>query len=242
MKRSRLVRATVSLGLAVGAVLVVAQPASAHVRVEGEIAPGGNGTFTFTVPNESETANTIKVEIKIPDDAPLGSLRTEVTPGWTATTTTRALDEPIEVFGSEVTEVIDVVTFTAETGGGIPPGQFARFNLRGGPFPEDVEQVIFPTIQTYDDGEVASWIEEPVEGQPEPESPAPVLVLSVAADETSDHGDAGDGTDEESTDQPAAETDDDDGTDALTIVALVVAIVAAGVAALALASARRARV
>jgi hypothetical protein len=71
------------------------------------------------------------------------------------------------------------VEFRAEDGGGIGPGEFQEFALSGGPFPE-LDQVAFPTVQTYSDGNESAWIEPTVEGQPEPESPAPVL--SLAAD------------------------------------------------------------
>ena len=229
--RSKGVRMAMAVGGAAVALGVLVTPAAAHIAVDGEVAPGGNGTFTFTIPNESDTANTVEVSIQMPEEHPLGSLRSEVMAGWTVTTTTRTLDEPIEVFGAEVTEVVDTVTFTAEAGAGIPPGQFARFSLRGGPFPEDVESVAFPTVQTYDDGEESAWIEQEVDGQPEPENPVPVLVLSTGSDSTSDHGDEEETTTTtaapDDSEQAASDTDadDDDGTDPVAVAALILAIV-----------------
>jgi methionine-rich copper-binding protein CopC len=46
-----------------------------------------------------------------------------------------------------------------------------------GPLPEDVDQILFPSIQTYASGEVVRWIDEPLESGEEPEHPAPLLTL-----------------------------------------------------------------
>jgi periplasmic copper chaperone A len=69
-----------------------------------------------------------------------------------------------------------VVSKITWTGGTINPGEFQEFEVSAGPLPEDVDQVLFPSIQTYASGEVVRWIDEPVEGE-EPEHPAPVLTL-----------------------------------------------------------------
>ena len=72
------------------------------------------------------------------------------------------------------------------TGGTINPGEFQEFEISAGPLPEDVDQILFPTIQTYASGEVVRWIDEPLESGEEPEHPAPLLTLVDAEDE---HGD-----------------------------------------------------
>jgi methionine-rich copper-binding protein CopC len=55
-----------------------------------------------------------------------------------------------------------------------------------GPLPEDVDQILFPSIQTYASGEVVRWIDEPLESGEEPEHPAPLLTLVDGGDEHSD--------------------------------------------------------
>ena len=57
------------------AVLASAGLASAHVGVSSpDATPGGYGKVTFRVPNESDTASTIKLEVQIPkDEGALGS-------------------------------------------------------------------------------------------------------------------------------------------------------------------------
>ena len=217
---------SLAAGLVVaGAVLIgAAAPASAHVGASGDIAPGGFGTVTFTVPSERDDANTTKIEVKVDPDHPLGSLRVQPKAGWTVTTTTRAVDQPIEVFGSEVTEVVDTITWQTE-GVGIAPGQFEEFEVRGGPFPEDVDAVAFPTIQTYSSGEEVGWVQPVVEGEDEPELPTPVLQLT---------GESDDDEAASPTVSGAADDDDDGGSDGLAIAGLVAGLLglAAGGAAL----------
>jgi periplasmic copper chaperone A len=36
-----------------------------------------------------------------------------------------------------------------------------------------VDRIVFKALQTYSDGDVVRWIEEPVAGEPEPDHPAP---------------------------------------------------------------------
>ncbi|WP_116450050.1 YcnI family protein [Blastococcus litoris] len=184
---ARAVVVLTALLTALAASVVVASGASAHVTVASQdAAPGGYGKITFRVPNESDTASTVGLRIQIPEDAALASLRTQPMPGWTATLTTADLDEPLDNHGQEISSYVSVVEFRADEGAGIGPGQFQEFALSGGPFP-DADQLSFPVVQLYSDGSEAAWIEPTVDGQEEPESPAPVLSLtSAASGETAD--------------------------------------------------------
>jgi uncharacterized protein YcnI len=156
--------------------------ASAHVTVSSQDAtPGGYGKLTFRVPNESDTASTVRVRVQVPTDTPLASLSVQPLPGWTATSTKARLDPPVtDDDGNQITEAVSVVEFTADAGGGIGPGQFQEFSLAGGPFP-DAASLTFPVVQTYSDGSEGAWIEPTVAGQAEPEHPAPVLTLTPSA-------------------------------------------------------------
>lgn len=230
-------RSRVAVVLTSAVLAVVATPAiaSAHVTVSStDAAPGGYGKLTFRVPNESDTARTVALRIQVPEESALASLRAQPVPGWTVTLTTAQLDEPLEAHGSEITEYVSVVEFRADEGGGIAPGEFHEFALSGGAFPEDVEQLTFPAVQTYSDGSESAWIEPTVDGQAEPERPAPVLSLTAAA------------ADAPAADAPAAQAEpaaaEDDGGSGTATAALVVAIAGllAGLAGLGLGwSARR---
>jgi periplasmic copper chaperone A len=177
--------------------VVAATGASAHVTVSSaDAAPGGYGKLTFRVPNESDTASTVSLRISIPEDEAMASLQAQEVPGWTITTTSAQLEEPLDNHGQEITSYVSVVEFRADAGGGIAPGRFQEFALSGGPFP-DADTLSFPAVQTYSDGTESAWIEPTVEGQEEPESPAPVLALASAGGTgtaSSSGGDAGSGT------------------------------------------------
>lgn len=238
---SRTLRRAAVLAVATATTLAAGSGiASAHVRVSSdEATPGGYGVLTFRVPNESDTASTVSLRIQLPTDAPLTFVQAEPVPGWTVTATTTQLDPPVEADGDTISEAVGVVQFTAADGAGIAPGQFQEFRLLGGPFP-DADSMSFSTVQTYSDGSEAAWIEPTVEGQAEPQYPAPVLSLTGAAEGAGDAhgtGDAG-GT----TEVASVDADGGDGADGIAVTALVVGGLGllAGVAGLGLGlSARR---
>jgi uncharacterized protein YcnI len=198
----------------VSAVLVagVCGVASAHVSVSSPNASaGGFGIVVFTVPNESDSASTTRVRVQVPDDTPLASVLVQPVQGWTVTTTPHTLAKPLtDDDGNSVTSAVSVVDFTA-TAGGIGPGQFQQFTLSAGPFPK-VKTLAFNVVQSYSDGTEAAWIEPSVEGQAEPEHPAPVLSLTGAASAGAaattasghDHGSAAAATDDPSWPAPLA--------------------------------------
>jgi periplasmic copper chaperone A len=175
-----LVRVAVVVLAALVTVLASAGLAAAHVSVSSpDASAGGYGKLVFRVPNESDSASTVKIRIQIPTDPPFASMSVQPVPGWTATATKTPLDPPVtDDDGNQITEAVSVVEFDADAGG-IAPGQFQEFALSGGPFPE-ADSLTFPVIQTYSDGNESAWIEPTVDGQAEPEHPAPVL--SLAAD------------------------------------------------------------
>jgi periplasmic copper chaperone A len=174
-------RSALVAAMAFGLVAAGGGIASAHVSVSSsDAAPGGFGKMTFRVPNESDTASTVSLRIQIPEEAAMASLRVQPVPGWTTTTlTTATTEEPLQAHGEEITSYISLVEFRAVDGGGIAPGEFQEFALSGGPFPE-ADSLAFPAVQGYSDGSETAWIEPTVEGQEEPEHPAPVLTLTAA--------------------------------------------------------------
>lgn len=176
MKRVALV-----LGAALAAVLFLAAPASAHVTVNPQEAEkGGFARLAFRVPNESDTASTVKLEVVLPENAPVGSVSIMPVAGWTATVERRKVDPPLDVHGTQVSEVVSKITWTAAAGGGVKPGEFAEFPVSMGPLP-DADKMVFKALQTYSDNNIARWIEEPKAGAEEPENPAPVLTLASAS-------------------------------------------------------------
>ncbi|MGK4579194.1 YcnI family copper-binding membrane protein [Kitasatospora sp. HPMI-4] len=178
--RNRLAAAT-ALGGA--AVLLIAGPASAHVTVQpSSVAKDATDqTFAFRVPNEQDNANTVKVEIDFPTDHPIPSALVAPVPGWTDQIQTTKLATPIHTDDGDITDVVSQIVWT---GGQIAPGHFQDFTVDFGALPDGTDKVVFKALQTYSDGSVVRWIEEPKDGQPEPEHPAPVLHLTAAAAES----------------------------------------------------------
>ncbi|MFI7352748.1 YcnI family protein [Streptomyces avidinii] len=190
MKTSRV---SIAAAIAAGSVFVLSGPAFAHVGVQpvGEAAKGGYATINFKVPNERDNASTTQLEVNFPIDQPLTSVMPQDVPGWTVTVEKSKLDKPLTVHGKQINEAVTKVTWT---GGKIEPGKFQQFPLSVGKLPEGVDQMVFKSIQTYDNGEVVRWIEEAKEGAAEPQNPAPVLKL--AAPKGDDHHDSGTKADE----------------------------------------------
>lgn len=184
MIRSRVAaRATlISFGAALAGALSFAGPAAAHVTVSPEEeTQGGYARVAFRVPNESDTASTTKLEVFLPADAPVASVSTMTVPGWTVAVTKAKPAKPVQAHGSEIAEVVTKLTWTATPAAVIKAGQFQEFPVSLGPLPE-TDKLVFKSLQTYSDGTVVRWIDEPVAaGAEEPEKPAPVLTLTKAA-------------------------------------------------------------
>ena len=176
--------ATLSAGLlAAGAV-----SASAHVHVDSDDpAAGGYSHLTFNVPNESETAKTSKLEVTLPADTPFTSVRVKPVEGWTAVVTTADLPKPVSIAGATVTKAPSSVVWTADAAHQIGPNEYQAFALSVGVLPDAGTTVVLPTAQTYTDGTVVKWDQKTVEGQPEPEHPAPSFV-TTAKDADTAHG------------------------------------------------------
>lgn len=219
------VRIVAALGVVAAGVLAVQQPASAHVTVEATRAvQGGYTKVTFRVPNEKDKAETVKVEVTLPTDAPVASASIRPTQGWTATVDRAKLAQPITTDDGTITEGVSKITWTASAGNGVKPGEFQEFAVSMGPLPK-TDQIAFKTLQTYSDGEIVRWIEVPAAGAEEPANPAPVLKLAAedaAADEAKPAAVASTG-----------KSDDDDRVDpygiaglALGVVALVIGLLA----------------
>jgi uncharacterized protein YcnI len=181
MIRSLLARSAV-LAAAVAVVTVaLAAPASAHVTVNPNSATqGGYAKVTFRVPNETDTADTTGLEVNLPAGTPFASVSLKPVQGWTAVAVKTKLATPVTVHGTEITEAVSKITWTATAGAAVKPGQFQEFDVSFGPMPE-VPQVVFKALQTYSDGTVVRWIDEPAADGSEVEHPAPTLKLTPAA-------------------------------------------------------------
>lgn len=179
----RRVRLVVLAAMAVALVMLVAAPAGAHVSITPSSAPkGGFSVLSFNVPNEEPAANTVKLEVTVPTKHPIAFVSYQPMPGWTVEVAKTTLAKPVKTDDGEVTEAVSKITWTA-TAGGLAPGQFDLFTISAGPLPTKTGTLTFKAVQTYDNGEVVSWIQQTVKGAPEPERPAPTLTLTTARDD-----------------------------------------------------------
>ncbi len=172
-------RTAVTLASAALVVAVPAVVAHAHVRVIPEsTAAGSYSALTFRVPNESEKASTVSLEVALPTDNPLTSVRTKPVPGWTAEVVRGDLPIPVDVDGATITEAPLRIIWTAQEGAAIAPGQYQEFDVSVGPLPDAGTEILLPATQTYSDGEVVAWDTPAEDGGEEPERPAPAFDVS----------------------------------------------------------------
>lgn len=160
-----------------------AAPAFAHVTLEkGEAAVGSTYKAVLRLPHGCDGNATTSVRVKIPEG--LISVKPMPHAGWELSTVKGPYQNTYELFGSKVSEGVTEITWS---GGNLPDAYYDEFVFRGtlASTLEAGTTLYFPVIQTCATGEEA-WIEIPVEGQPEPELPAPGLKL-VAPDAGHSH-------------------------------------------------------
>ena len=166
--------------LALGAVVLgVAAPASAHVTITASTTAAGAFTvLTVSVPHGCEGSATTEVTIQIPEEI------NAVTPTrnalWEVEKEVEQLDPPVtDAHGNEITERVATVTYTADTP--LPDGYRDAFELSLQLPDDEGTTLVFPTIQTCEEGESA-WIEVPADGQSEDdlELPAPSVTITAA--------------------------------------------------------------
>ena len=173
--------ATVLAATTAALTTALALPAMAHVTIQpGSAEQGGFTKVAFRVPNERDNASTTKIEVSFPTDHPLAFVSVKPVPGWKVEVTEGELPKPVT---TEYGELKEAVTKVVWSGGKVEPGQFQEFEVSMGQLPKDVDSLMFPTKQTYSNGEVVDWSEAPKADGSEPEHPAPLLKLVPAAEE-----------------------------------------------------------
>ncbi len=167
--------------MAAGLLAFGVSAASAHVNVNpDDPAAGGYTHLTFNVPNESPTAKTNKLEVSLPADTPFNSVSVKPVEGWTAELVTTTLPKPVTVAGATVTKAVSSVVWTADAAHQIGQDEYQAFSISVGVLPDAGTTITLPATQTYTDGTVVKWDEKTVEGQPEPEHPAPSFVTTAS--------------------------------------------------------------
>lgn len=153
------VRALFVAAVAVAPVIGSATAAVAAVAAEpSTVAPGDVVTFAFQVVNDRAPAATTRVEIDFPADPPIVNLDAVPVPGWTIRMDRHYLAHP---FPTPEGPAGDAVQRVVWTGGPLRGAQVATFTVHAGPVGASVRQVPFTAVQTYDDGTVVRWRDDP---------------------------------------------------------------------------------
>jgi uncharacterized protein len=167
----------ITLALFSALALAVPAAAGAHVTLQPSEATAGSYTvLDVRVPNETEDANTTKVDVQFPPGFAAASY--QPVPGWSVKVVKKKLPKPIQTGDGPITEGVHEIIWS---GGKIAPGEFIDFPLSVQIPGEAGDELTFKALQTYDDGEVVRWI-----GAPDSEHPAPQV--AVAAEEGGGHG------------------------------------------------------
>jgi uncharacterized protein YcnI len=214
-----------TLLLTIAGALLLAPAAAAHVTANpAQAAADSYAMIAFRVPHGCEDSATTSLTVQIPEG--VESVTPQAVPGWEAA---------VADGGKEVTW----------TGGPLAAHQFTDFGISMKLPNTPGERLAFPAIQRCEQGETR-WIQIPVEGEAEPDTPAPVVELTAA---TGGHGTASSSAEEpassggEEAAAAAASTDEGEDDDAVLWVAvgLGAAGLVAGLAALGVVFFRRPR-
>jgi periplasmic copper chaperone A len=228
-----------TLGLATVAALIaslaLAASAFAHVTVtaQGATRGGSDQEITFRVPVE-KVVDTVGLTVSLPTSAPIASVLVEPVTGWTHTQKSVTLAKPIVTDDGDITTAVTEISWKAQAGHGLVPGEFGAFTIIAGQLP-DVSSITFPAIQYYSDGSQVDWTQVAAAGTAEPPNPAPVLQLAASSSAPA----SGAATVTASaTSSGTKSSSSDTGAVVLSIIALVVAAGALGFAFLSRAKAR----
>ncbi len=176
-RKTKMRRIAISIAAA-GALLLTPAAAQAHVTLQpSEAAAGSFTVLDVRVPNETEDANTTKVQVQFPPGFAEASY--QPLPGWSVKVIKEKLAKPVQTDDGPVTEAVHEMIWTGQgSEGRIAPGQFMDFPVSVQIPGKTGEELTFKALQTYDNGEIVRWI-----GAPESEHPAPQVLVTAEAED-----------------------------------------------------------
>jgi periplasmic copper chaperone A len=149
------------------AALAVPAAAQGHVSLHPNVLPAGAfPTVDIRVPNETDNARTVKVDVQIPPG--FTALDPQQVPGWKIQLLKTKLAKPIQTDDGPVTEEVSEIVFTAAKGGGTPAGYIENFPIAFSVPDKSGQTLTFKTVQTYSNGQIVRWIGAPSADQPAP--------------------------------------------------------------------------
>jgi uncharacterized protein YcnI len=153
-----------------------APAAQAHVTLNPRTATANSfARLDVRVPNERDETSTRRVAVTFPEG--VYSVAYKRVWGWTAKVTMRRLATPIETADGQITERVAKVTWRATSRRNfIAPHSFEEFGLSFRVPNTPGRPMVFPSTQTYSDGEVVRWT-----GAPSADTPAPIVNVVAAS-------------------------------------------------------------
>jgi uncharacterized protein YcnI len=173
----RIAAAALATGVAAAGVLGFAAPASAHVTITpSTTAAGAHAVLQVAVGHGCGDSATTAVTVRIPPQ--ITSVTPTRTARWEVTKKSETVEPPaVDAHGNQIAERVVSVTYT--TGDPLPDGFRDVFELAVQLPEAGGTTLLFPTIQTCEQGESA-WIEVPQNGGDvgELELPAPGFTVT----------------------------------------------------------------
>jgi uncharacterized protein YcnI len=180
--------AAVAVGFGVGvlATMALATPAAADVTVTPPTGTqGGALKLVFRVSEERAPAYTTKIDLELPQELPVAEVYPMNVPHWAPRITVRTLDKAVEaIHGVQTTEVASKITWTRAAKAPAKPSVPVEVVVALGPLPR-ADTMAFAVIQTYSDGKVVRWADQP--GASPAANPAPTISLRPPAARTARH-------------------------------------------------------
>lgn len=232
--------------LGAGTLLALGAPlaASAHVGVTSTSTAAGSYTVLgFGIPHGCGESPTTKLTFTIPEG--IDRVTPTVNPGWTIEEVIETLPEPkTDSHGASVVDRVSQVVYTAVTPLPSDLRDVIELSLQ---LPADAEgeTLAFPVLQECTEGST-DWSDPVVEGEEEPEHPAPSITVTAA--ESEDHHGGAVNTsahdDEDATSEAPTAADastDDPVARALGVTGIVVGVAGLGLGLAVALGARRSR-
>ena len=146
----------------VGAVVLAASPASAHISLETkQAAIGSSYKAVFAVPHGCKGSPTTRIRVQIPE----GVIAVKPMPkaGWNVEAITGKYTAEYDYYGTKLSEGVKEVVWS---GGKLPDHNYDEFVistfLTAGLKPDTT--LYFPVVQECEQG-ISRWIDIPAEGQ-----------------------------------------------------------------------------
>jgi periplasmic copper chaperone A len=183
--------------VAIGVTLGVAAPAAADVTVvPAQYVQGDSAEMSFRVTNDSPTALLTSAEFRIPEQFSIAEVIPMSVEGWAPSQTMRTVAEPVTgLHGTQTTEVVATLTWTAVPGAELKPGGSVQFDISMFVLPR-VATLAIPVVLKFADGSVVNHTGLPGAAATDGVRPAPVATLAPPPAAPADAGDDGGQADE----------------------------------------------